>query len=176
MFLAHLSWKLKWAFLITCRLSSVRMSVRTQFTFSSYWVSFNNLGPKHPWVKGIQVYSNEEPINSHKGVNGFFLLLINIMEIICVYRFSRIFFSGERCGPWASCLLNIWKIFHGWVVIGPVVLEKKIFKFRQCIFVIISLGNESALSFEHNLNSLHPRKQCVKFDSNWPSGSGEDGF
>ena len=26
-FLAHLSWKLKWAFLITCRPSSVRLSV-----------------------------------------------------------------------------------------------------------------------------------------------------
>ena len=25
-----------------------------------------NLGTKHPWVKGIQVCSNEEPINSHK--------------------------------------------------------------------------------------------------------------
>ena len=38
-FLAHLSWKLKWAFLITCRSSSVCLSVRPSvcklFTFSS---------------------------------------------------------------------------------------------------------------------------------------------
>ena len=26
----------------------------------------NNLGTKHPWVKAIQVSSNEEPINSHE--------------------------------------------------------------------------------------------------------------
>ena len=37
------------------------------------------LGTKHPWVKGIQVYSNEEPFNSIKGNNEFFLLLINVM-------------------------------------------------------------------------------------------------
>ena len=34
-FLAHLSWKLKWAFLITCRPSSVCLSVCKLFTFSS---------------------------------------------------------------------------------------------------------------------------------------------
>ena len=37
------------------------------------------------------------------------------------------------------------------VEIGPVVLEKKIFEFHQCIFryfVIISLGKERAHSFE----------------------------
>ena len=37
------------------------------------------LGTKHPWVKGIQVCSNEEPFNSHKVNNGFFLLLIIVM-------------------------------------------------------------------------------------------------
>ena len=42
-------------------------------------------GTKHPWVKGIKVCSNEEPFNSHKVNNGFFLFLINIMIIICVY-------------------------------------------------------------------------------------------
>ena len=30
------------------------------------------LGAMHPWVKGIQVCSNEEKINSHKVNNGFF--------------------------------------------------------------------------------------------------------
>ena len=43
----------------------------------------------HPWVKGIQVCSNEEPFNSHKVDNEFFLLLINIVIIICVYRFEQ---------------------------------------------------------------------------------------
>ena len=35
LFLAHLSWKLKWAFLITCHPSSVCLSVCKLFTFSS---------------------------------------------------------------------------------------------------------------------------------------------
>ena len=49
-FLAHLSWKLKWAFLITCRPSvcpSVRLSVRPSVNFShfhllqNHWANFN---------------------------------------------------------------------------------------------------------------------------------------
>ena len=45
-------------------------------------------GTKHPWVKGIQVCSNVEPFTSHKINNEFFLLLISIMIIICVYWFE----------------------------------------------------------------------------------------
>ena len=52
----------------------------------------------HPGVKRIQVYLKEEPLNSHKVNKGFFLL-INLMIIIFVI------FSGERCGPLASCLI-----------------------------------------------------------------------
>ena len=62
------------------------------------------LGTKHHWVKGIQVCSNEEPLNSHK-VNEFFLLLINILIIICVYRFSRSFL---RWALWLMGLLSIY--------------------------------------------------------------------
>ena len=122
-FLDHPSWKLYWAFLITCRPSSVypfvRLSVYKLFTFSSSspeplgqfhpnlaqsipgWKGFKfvqmkghallqeeiiikkqkyideikenlfsrttepistNLGTKHPWVRGIQVSSNEKAI------------------------------------------------------------------------------------------------------------------
>ena len=43
------------------------------------WANFNQMGTKHPWVKGIQVCSIEEPFNSHTVNNVFFLLLINIM-------------------------------------------------------------------------------------------------
>ena len=42
----------------------------------------------HSWVKGIQVCSNEELFNSYKVDNGVFLLLINILIIICVYWFE----------------------------------------------------------------------------------------
>ena len=45
-------------------------------------------GTKHPLVKGIQLCSNEEPLNSHKVNNCFFLFLINIMIIICFYWFK----------------------------------------------------------------------------------------
>ena len=51
------------------------------------------------------------------------------------------------------------------VEIGPVVLEKKIFKFRQCIFGISKsspLGKGLGPLLE-NLNPLHPRMLCVKF-------------
>ena len=42
-------------------------------------LSKTKLGTRHPWMKGFQVCSNEEPINSHKVNNVFFLLLINVM-------------------------------------------------------------------------------------------------
>ena len=63
------------------------------------------------------------------------------------------------------------------VEIGPVVLEKKMFKFRQCIFaicVIISPLKRAGPFIWTNLNPLHPRMLCAKFGWNWPSGSGEE--
>ena len=35
----------------------------------------NNIGTMHPWVKGIQVSLNEEPINSHEVNNNLFFSL-----------------------------------------------------------------------------------------------------
>ena len=56
------------------------------------------------------------------------------------------------------------------VEIGTVVVEKKIFKFRQCIsafvFVFISYNK---------LQSLHPRILYLKFVWNWPNGSEDEG-
>ena len=50
------------------------------------------LGTNHPWMKGIQVCSNEEPTNSHKFnlILGFVLFLTNfiIIIIMCVYSFE----------------------------------------------------------------------------------------
>ena len=43
------------------------------------------------------------------------------------------------------------------VEICQVVLEKKIFKFRECIFVIISALNKSWSFICTDLNSLYPR-------------------
>ena len=56
-------------------------------------------------------------------------------------------------------------IVAGLIDIGPVVLEKKIFKFRQCIFcyfVIISTWERAGPFIWTNLNPLHPRIHCVK--------------
>ena len=42
-----------------------------------------------PCMKGVQVFPTENPLNSHKVNNIFFLLLINVMIItICVYWFE----------------------------------------------------------------------------------------
>ena len=63
------------------------------------------------------------------------------------------------------------------VEICLVVLEKRIFYFRQCIFryfKVISPCKRVGPFFWTNLNLLHPRILCAKFGWNWPSGSGED--
>ena len=106
MFLVHMRWKLKWAFLITFCPSSVwhkaslvvgdlslvcsnegprpiprgdkyeeaKIHWRNKkllFSRTTEQISIN-VGKKHPWVMGIQVSSNEEPINSHEFYNAFF--------------------------------------------------------------------------------------------------------
>ena len=63
--------------------------------------------------------------------------------------------------------------------IGPVVLEKKIFKFHQCNYAssfIICPWNRPCSFIKRNLNPIHPRMLCAKFDWNWLSGSLEDAF
>ena len=63
------------------------------------------------------------------------------------------------------------------VEIGSVFLEEKIFKFRQCIFTISwlsPLGEGQVFFIWTNLNPLHPRMLCAKFDWNQRSGSGEE--
>ena len=60
------------------------------------------------------------------------------------------------------------------VEIGRVVLEKKIFKFHQCVFAFsnyLPLDKGMALNIITNLNSLHPRMLCAKFGWNWLSAS-----
>ena len=71
LFLAHLSWKLVSfsdhlssvvcpsvhlsILLSVCKLSYFRLLLK------NHWANFTKLCTKHPWVKGIQVCSNEEP-------------------------------------------------------------------------------------------------------------------
>ena len=69
----------------------------------NHWINFNLTCTMHPSVEGTQVCS--ELFNSHKVNTEFFLLLINFVIIICVYRFSWSIFSGKRSGPWAYCFI-----------------------------------------------------------------------
>ena len=59
------------------------------------------------------------------------------------------------------------------VEIGPVVLEKKILKFRQGIFTILLL---SPLGKVHgsSLEQIYLRMLCAIFGCNWPRGFGEE--
>jgi hypothetical protein len=68
-FLAHLSWKLKWAILIA-RCPSVCLSVNFYiFDFFSRTTGpiLTRLGTNHPWGEGIQVCSNEGDHPSLRG-------------------------------------------------------------------------------------------------------------
>ena len=64
------------------------------------------------------------------------------------------------------------------VEIDPMVLERKILKFCQCIFIILlisHLGKERGLSFEQNWIPFS--KGCLVPNLwKWPSGSGEESF
>jgi hypothetical protein len=75
-FLAHLSWKLKWAFLIACCPASVCLSVCLSVNFYIFDFFSRTTGPiltkldtNHPWVKEIQVYSKEGDSPSPRGDN-----------------------------------------------------------------------------------------------------------
>ena len=62
--------------------------------------------------------------------------------------------------------------------ISPVVLEKKIFKFRQCIFAISFLfplaWKRAGPFYLNKLESPSPKDVYAKFVQNWPSGSWEE--
>ena len=125
-FLAYLSQRLKWAFLIKIcplllllsSLSSLALLLALLYTFHIYIFFSRTTGPistklgtKHPWVKMIQVCSNEEPINSHE-VNNVFSSSLNQRYdiIICVYwfeLFSQV--SDVAHGPLVIFFLDQWR-------------------------------------------------------------------
>jgi hypothetical protein len=100
-------------------------------------------------------------------------------------QFSVYFYYFATISPWLSLSFkDTWILsILGWFVprlvkISPVVLEKKIFIWPHPIFflffVIISPLKRSWPFIWTNLNPLHPRMICAKFDWFWPAGSGED--
>ena len=81
-------------------------------------------------------------------------------------------FKVESSSPKDVLLLSL-------IEIGQVVLEKKVFKFRQWVFAISLLspfGEGCGPSNLMKLNSLHPRMLCAKFDRNWLRASREEDF
>ena len=71
-------------------------------------------GTKHSWMKGIQVFSNEFNSIPIKKIMGFFLFIINIMIIKCVY--------------WFELFSQVNDVAH-WPLVGKM--------WRKCIFVRI---------------------------------------
>ena len=69
--LAHLSWRLKWVFLITIcflLLSLLSLTFHIFFFFSRTTVQISaKLGTKCPWLKGIQASSYEESCSFPRG-------------------------------------------------------------------------------------------------------------
>jgi hypothetical protein len=106
-FFAHLSWRLKWAFLITRCLASVCLSVCPSVNF--YILDFfsrttgpilTRLGTNHPWVKGIQVCSKEGDSPSPRGDNS--QIQSNLVQIVLEwgeFKFvqikGQVLFKGE---------------------------------------------------------------------------------
>jgi hypothetical protein len=99
---------------------------------------------------------------------------------LCIFILLLLSPLGEELSP---SFKDTWILsLQGWFVpslvkIGPVVLEKKIFKWPHFyIFVIISPLKRTWPFIWTNLNSLHSRIICTKFDWFWSSGSGEEDF
>ena len=123
MFLAHLSWKLMWAFLIACScLSAFWMSVSPSVCPSvnfSHFMFFSRttepistkLGTKHPWVKGVQVSLNLVPNPFPRGDN-YEIVKIPVWNL-------KIFFSRTRA--------NFNQIWHNEFLGGG---DSSLFKWR----------------------------------------------
>ena len=104
-FLTHLSWKLKWAFLIAC----CPLSVFKLFTFSSYSPEPAKIGTKHT----IQVCSDEGPRPFLRGDNYrkcLSILCWHFMEgkQLSLYHFRL---SNKSIYAMSSCLKDWCNLF-----------------------------------------------------------------
>ena len=120
-FLAHMSRRLKWAFLIKiCPLSVVVVGIVVNFShfhllLQNHWVSFNQTWHNASFGEGNSSLFKCRALPFSKGDNyekGNILwrnfLLQNYWANFMIYTGIIIallicFYWGERCGPWASC-------------------------------------------------------------------------
>ena len=101
-------------------------------------------GTKHPWVEGIESCSNEESLNFHKLSNGFFLLLITIMIIICVNWFEL--FSQVSDVAHGPCVYNSFLSFHALILQYRVCIWLYLASILSCVNPIRFLGHLSLLT------------------------------
>ena len=99
-----------------------------------------------------------------------FLNLVNVFSLFCNYLSleKKVILYLYKC---EFPLPKDCALCFGWNC--PVGLEKKNFKFGQCIFAIssISTWKKAWLFIWTNLNPLHLRMLCAEFGWNWPKWS-----
>ena len=109
----------------------------------NYWANFSQSWHKASLGEGGSSFFNEEPINSHKVINVLFFSLSRLWyNHMCLLIWTV--FSGERCGPWASCRV----LQEG----GGVLMERR-------MFVIPSLP-KGVWSYP-GIWSLLPHTMCI---------------
>ena len=99
--------------------------------------------------------------------------------VLNTFSFFVIISPWKRLWPFILIRLNSLHLRMFCAKFGPVVLEKKIFEFRQCFIFLFRNYHPCKRAWPliwTNLISLHPRMSCAKFGWNWPSGSGEEFF
>ena len=105
----------------------------------------------------------------------------NLLNFVSVFLYLVIVSPWKRVGPsfvWNWIPFSQGGFVPSLIEVGLVVLENKIFKYRQSILAIwlSSPPLENGFIWKKKLNPLYPKRLCAKFDSEWPSGSWEEGF
>ena len=132
------------------------------------WTNLNLLHPKMHYANFGWNWS------SGFGEDDFYISSMYFRYFVIISPWKKVRLSSEP--TWV--LITQECVVLRLVEIGPVALERNIFKFRQCNFVIIphwkKLGH--FIWKKNNLNPLHSNMQCAMFGWNWPSDSGEEHF
>ena len=126
---------------------------------------WTNLNPRHPKMLCAKFGWNW---SSGSGEEDFLISSVYFHYFVIISPWTRvrpfIWTKLNRLHPTMHCA--------SLVEIGPVVLEKKIFKISS-MYNYLPLEKGRALHL-NKLDSLQPRILCAKFGWNWPSGSREE--
>ena len=131
-----------------------------------------------PFEKGMAHYLNKLEFSSHR--DAFCQISFKLTQWFWrrrLFNLSMCFFYFFIISPWKRSGIFIWTNLNRCFVpclieISPVILEKKILKFRQFrYYLIISPWKRNMNFIWTNLNPLYPRMLCAKLALNWPSDS-----